>query len=123
VLLVGVGPMARTAVDAADILAAAGVSCTVVDPRWVLPVPSALVKLAGEHEHVVCIEDGLVEGGVGALMAQRCVEGGLLTPVHSIGVPLAFLAHATRPQLLAELRLQAADVAQEVLTQLARRER
>lgn len=119
VLLVGVGPMARTAVDAAAILAEAGVSCTVVDPRWVLPVPSALVKLAGDHEHVVCVEDGLVEGGVGALVAQRVAEAGLTTPVRSLGVPLAFLAHATRPELLAELRLQAEDVAQRVLAALA----
>src|SRR5690606_19728021 len=44
VLLVGIGPMAATAVQAAEILAAAGVAATVVDPRWVLPVPSALVK-------------------------------------------------------------------------------
>ena len=119
VLLVGVGPMARTAVDAAEILAAAGVSCTVVDPRWVLPVPSALVKLAGDHEHVVCVEDGLVEGGVGTLVAQRCAEAGLTTPVRSLGIPLGFLAHATRSELLEELRLHAEDVAQQVLAAVA----
>jgi len=123
VLLVGVGPMARTAVAAADVLAQAGVAATVVDPRWLLPVAPALVKLAGAHDHVVCLEDGLVDGGVGALLAQRCTEVGIPTPVHTLGIPLGFPAHATRNQLLEELRLRAEDVAQDVLTRLARTER
>jgi len=118
VLLVGVGPMARTAVDAAAILEAAGVAATVVDPRWVLPTPPALVKLAGEHDLVAVVEDGLVEGGVGALLAQRCAEARLTTPVAALGVPLAFPAHATRAQLLEELRLRAEDVAQDVLARI-----
>lgn len=120
VLLVGVGPMAHTAVAAARVLAAAGVPVTVVDPRWVLPVPAALVKLAGEHDHVVCVEDGLVEGGVGGVLAQRCAVQGVTTPVHALGVPLAFPGHATRGQLLSEMRLDPEDVAQEVLVTVAR---
>jgi 1-deoxy-D-xylulose-5-phosphate synthase len=122
VLLIGVGPMARTAVAAAETISASGVRCTVVDPRWVLPVSSSLVKLVGDHDHVVCVEDGLVDGGVGALVAQRCAEAGLANPVRSLGIPLAFIAQGSRPEVLEELRLQAEDVAQDVLTQLARRE-
>ena len=120
VLLVGVGPMAATAVGAAEVLAAAGVPATVADPRWVLPVPSALVKLVGEHEHVLVVEDGLVDGGVGAMLAQRCAEAGLTTPVRAVGVPVTFPGHATRGQLIEELRLRAEDVAQHVLVGLSR---
>ncbi len=123
VLLVGVGPMARVAVDAAEILAASGVRATVVDPRWVLPVPAALVKLAGDHDHVVCVEDGLVEGGIGGVLAQRCVEAGVSVPVRALGVPMGFLAHASRAELMADLQLGAEGVAAQVLTQLAGRGR
>ena len=77
VLVVGVGAMVPTALEAASLLAAHGLRVTVVDPRWVLPVPSALVKLAGEHAHVVTLEDGLVDGGVGAMLAQRAREAGV----------------------------------------------
>lgn len=118
VMLVGIGPMAATAVQAAEILEAAGVGATVVDPRWVLPVPSALVKLAGEHDHVAVLEDGAVEGGVGTLLAQRCFAEGLTTPFTFVGVPAAFPAHATRAQLIEELRLRPEDVAQDVLQRL-----
>src|SRR5690606_32962241 len=47
VMVVGVGPMAGTALEVGERLAAAGVSATVVDPRWVLPVQPVLVKLVG----------------------------------------------------------------------------
>ncbi|GAA2722962.1 1-deoxy-D-xylulose-5-phosphate synthase [Cellulomonas aerilata] len=119
VLVVGVGSMVPTALQTADLLAAHGLRVTVVDPRWVLPVPSALVKLAGEHAHVVTIEDGLVDGGVGAMLAQRSREAGVATPVQSIGIPLGFLDHASREQIVDGLRLRPQDIARDVLTALA----
>ncbi|WP_019137002.1 1-deoxy-D-xylulose-5-phosphate synthase [Cellulomonas massiliensis] len=118
VLVVGVGAMAGTGLEVGRVLAAHGLAATVVDPRWVLPVPEGLVKLVGAHDHVVTIEDGLVDGGVGALLAQRSREAGIGTPVQPFGVPRAFLDHATRDQLVGALRLRPEDVARDVLTAL-----
>ncbi|MCL2455142.1 MAG: 1-deoxy-D-xylulose-5-phosphate synthase [Micrococcales bacterium] len=115
VLLVGVGAMVTTGLKVAELLAAHGLACTVVDPRWVLPVPEALVKLTGEHDHVVTIEDGLVEGGVGSLLSDVARRAGVHTPMQSFGVPRAFLAHASREQLIAELQLGPNDIAAQVL--------
>lgn len=119
VLVVGVGAMAETAVEVGAQLATHGLRTTVVDPRWVLPVADALVKLVGEHDHVVTIEDGLVEGGVGAQVARAAAVAGVRTPVLARGVPRRFLGHATRDQLLDELRLRPADVVRDVLAALA----
>jgi len=118
VLVVGIGSLAPTALAVADLLAAHGLRVTVVDPRWVLPVPAALVKLAGQHHHVVTLEDGLVDGGIGTMLAQRASEAGVRTPVQSIGIPLAFLDHATRDQIVGDLRLTPQDIARDVLTAL-----
>ena len=81
-------------------------------------MPAALVKLAGEHDHVVTLEDGLAVGGIGALLAQRSGEAGVRTPVQSIGIPLGFLGHATREQIVSDLRLRPEDVARDVLMAL-----
>ncbi|HEX5333741.1 MAG TPA: 1-deoxy-D-xylulose-5-phosphate synthase [Cellulomonas sp.] len=118
VLVVSIGSMAETALATGELLAAHGLRVTVVDPRWALPVPSALVKLAGEHDHVVTLEDGVVDGGIGSQLAQRTRAAGLGVPVQPIGVPLAFLRHATTEQLTTELRLQPQDIARDVLTAL-----
>jgi len=118
VLVVGVGAMAATAVEVGARLATHGLRTTVVDPRWVLPVPDQLVKLMGEHDHVVTIEDGLVEGGVGDQVARAAAVAGVTAPVLARGIPRRFLPHATRDQLLDELRLRPADVVRDVLAAL-----
>ncbi|HWV76272.1 MAG TPA: 1-deoxy-D-xylulose-5-phosphate synthase, partial [Isoptericola sp.] len=91
VLVVGVGSMVPAALAAGESLAAHGLAVDVVAPTWVLPVPEALVKLAGEHDLVVTIEDGVVDGGVGATTAQRAGEQGVRTPFVHLGLPTAFL--------------------------------
>ena len=119
VLLVGIGSMTGTAMVAGEALAAHGVDVTVVSPTWVLPLPSALVKLAGEHDLVVTIEDGLADGGVGSLLGQRTVEAGVTVPVVPLGLPTVFLDHMSIDQVKATHRLTAQDVTRDALTALA----
>lgn len=120
VLVVGIGSMATTALELSSILSAHGLDTTVASPTWVLPMPSMLVKMAGEHDLVVTIEDGLAEGGIGALLGERVAQAGVRTPVHTVGLPSAFLDHATRDQIVVANRLTAPDVARDVLDLLAR---
>jgi 1-deoxy-D-xylulose-5-phosphate synthase len=119
VLVVGVGSMVGTALATAQSLAAHGIAATVAAPTWVLPIPSGLVKLSGEHDLVLTIEDGLADGGIGAALGQRCAEAGILTPAIHLGVPQRFLAHASREEIIAESRLTAADATRDVLDALA----
>ncbi len=121
VLVCAVGAMAPTALALGGLLAAHGLRVTVVDPRWVLPVPAALVKLVGEHDHAVTLEDGVREGGVGSALALRARDAGIGTPVQAFGVPRRFLEHASRDELLTSLRLTAPDIARDVLAALAAR--
>ena len=67
---------------------------------------------------MVTIEDGLADGGIGALVAQRSREAGVHTPIQSVGIPLAFLGHATRAQIITDLRLRPEDIAKDVLVAL-----
>jgi 1-deoxy-D-xylulose-5-phosphate synthase len=120
VLVVGIGSMAGTALATGEALAAHGLAVTVAAPTWVLPVPTALVKLAGEADLVVTVEDGVADGGVGAVLAQRAQEQGVTTPQVHRGIPLEFLGHASREQVAEAARLTAADVTRDVLATLAR---
>ena len=70
VLLVAVGPMAAIALTAAATLRERGVSVAVVDPRWVLPVPEQVVKLASD------VRAGRDAGGFGAARRGRIGSGG-----------------------------------------------
>ena len=69
VLVVAVGPFAAMALAVAERLRNQGIGVTVVDPRWVLPVPAAVGELAAAHKLVVTIEDNGVHGGVGSAVS------------------------------------------------------
>ena len=114
VLLVGVGAFAGLAVEAADRLADQGIGVTVVDPRWVLPVPEALIPLAAAHRLVVTVEDSGRHGGFGWALAAALRDADVATPLRDLGVPQRFLDHGTRAEVLADLGLTAQDIARRV---------
>jgi 1-deoxy-D-xylulose-5-phosphate synthase len=107
VLIVSVGAMAATCLAVADGLAARGIGCTVVDPRWVKPVDPALASLAAGHSLVVTVEDNGRAGGVGAAVAQSLRDARIATPLTNFGLPQQFIAQGTRAQILADAGLDA----------------
>ncbi len=114
VLLVGVGAFAALALAAAGRLADQGIGVTVVDPRWVLPVPEVLVRMAAQHRLVVSLEDGGRHGGFGWSLAAALRDAELDVPFRDLGIPQRFLAHGTRDEVLTDLGLTAQDVARAV---------
>jgi len=87
---------------------------TVVDPRWVRPIPVELVALAREHRLVVSVEDGVRTGGVGDALGKALRDADVWTPLRDLGVPQAWHPHGTRAEILADVGLTAPDVASQV---------
>lgn len=114
VLLVGIGAFAELAVDAAERLADQGIGVTVVDPRWILPVPEVLVRMAASHRLVVTVEDNGRHGGFGASMAAALRDTEVDTPLRDLGIPQRYLDHGSRSEVLAGVGLAAQDVARRV---------
>jgi 1-deoxy-D-xylulose-5-phosphate synthase len=100
IALVAVGPLAHLAVAAAAALAGRGHSVQVLDPVWAIPVPEALVRQAGRAKAVVTLEDGILEGGVGAQLAAALDTAGSEARVKMVGLPLGFIPHGRRSGLL-----------------------
>ena len=115
VLLVAVGAMAETCLEVADRCAREGIGVTVVDPRWVKPVPEAIVSMASDHRCVVTVEDNVRVGGVGSAVAQALRDARVDVPLRDFGIPARFLDHAKRAEILTEIGLTAQDIARDVL--------
>ena len=115
VLIVTVGPMAAMGLEVADRLAAQGIGATVVDPRWVVPVPRSIITLAAAHRIVVTIEDGIRVGGIGTRIRQDLREAGVDTAVTELGLPDQFLDHGTRAQILERVGLTPQVIARDVV--------
>jgi 1-deoxy-D-xylulose-5-phosphate synthase len=114
VLVVSVGALARAALDAAARLDGLGIGCTVVDPRWVLPVSPALARLAQRHRLVVTVEEGVRDAGVGSRVASVLAEHGVEVPVCCLGLPSQYLPHGTREDILVEHGLDGRGIADAV---------
>ena len=58
--MISVGAMASLAVEAASSAYREGVGVTVIDPRWVKPLPQSLIAMAQRYKSVVVLELSLI---------------------------------------------------------------
>jgi 1-deoxy-D-xylulose-5-phosphate synthase len=114
VLLVAVGAMVPVGLAAAERVADHGIEVTVVDPRWVFPVPAELLDLAARFRLVVTLEDGGRAGGVGATLTGALQDRDCDVPVRVLGLPQRFFEHGSRGQVLADAGLTEQDVARRI---------
>lgn len=115
VLLISVGAMAALCVEAASQSYREGVGVTVVDPRWVKPLPREIATMANRYKSVVVVEDGIKHGGIASTLSEMFREEGLTTPIHSIGIPLQYLEHAKRNEILQDLGITAQQISRELV--------
>ncbi|MFL6044438.1 MAG: 1-deoxy-D-xylulose-5-phosphate synthase [Propionibacteriaceae bacterium] len=120
VLVIGIGPLAETAVAVGQRLSDQGIGVTVVDPVWALPINAALSTLAAGHDLVITIEDNGVVGGYGARLAQELRSAGVHTPFREFGIPQEFLPHGSRAELLDEIGLTPQHIARYAVEAIAR---
>ncbi|MFE1325402.1 1-deoxy-D-xylulose-5-phosphate synthase [Streptomyces sp. NPDC058741] len=118
VLLVAVGVMAPVCLRAAELLEARGIGCTVADPRWVKPVDPALPGLAARHDLVAVVEDNSRAAGVGSAVALALGDADVDVRVRRFGIPEQFLAHAKRPEVLADIGLTPVEIAGRISASL-----
>lgn len=114
VLLVAVGPFAAMAMTVAEHLRNQGIGVTVVDPRWVLPVPESITELAAAHKLVVTLEDNGVHGGIGSAVSAALRRAEIDVPCRDLALPQKFFDHASRGEVLAEVGLTDRNIARQI---------
>jgi len=115
VLLVSIGAMAAIAVEAASQAYREGVGVTVIDPRWVKPIPDSLMTMARRYKSVVVLEDGIKHAGIASSISEAFREAGLNVAIHSIGIPLEFIEHSKRSEILDDLGINAQKISRDIV--------
>jgi 1-deoxy-D-xylulose-5-phosphate synthase len=78
VAILGYGSGVGVGLEAAAILHEAGIEATVADARWAKPIDIELVRdLARDHELLVTIEEGVLQGGFGSAVWEAGEEHGV----------------------------------------------
>ncbi len=116
VLLVSVGAMAKISVEAASQAYREGVGVTVIDPRWVKPLPKSLLTMAQRYKSVVVVEDGIRHGGIASTISEMFRDAELDVPIHSIGVPLEFIEHSKRGEIMTDLGITAQNITHQLVS-------
>ena len=89
----------------------AELDASVVNMRFVKPLDESLMlELARSHDALVTLEDNVIAGGAGSAVAELLAANGIELPILQLGLPDAFLEHATREQLLEESGLDAGGI-------------
>lgn len=123
VCIVAIGSFAQLGVDVSEGLKAQGIGSQVLDPRWVKPIPQYVLDQAGKATLVIVLEDGIRTGGVGAALSQALRDSNIDVPLRNFGTPLAFLEHAKRSSILAEIGLTPQAITRSVTEWMASNQR
>ncbi len=107
--VLAVGSMVKTALAAAELLKAQGVSAAVVNASTVKPLDESM--LHGFGMPVVTLEEHVLAGGFGGAVAEYCVTARLPQPVLMLGIPDRIVGHGDREDLLAGLGLVPGKIA------------
>ncbi len=114
VLLLAVGSMVEPAVKAAGMLAQQGISCGVVNARWVKPLDERLVEWAAAYPNVITLEDNVTVGGFGAAVLEKLSRHGLAGKVSLLGLPDRFLPSGSATDIAADVELDPESITQRI---------
>ena len=115
VLMISVGAMASMAVEAASQAFREGVGVTVIDLRWVKPLPASLIAMVQRYSTIVVVEDGIRHAGIASSISEMLRDAEVNIALHSIGVPLEFIEHSKRSEILTDLGMTAQNIARSVV--------
>ncbi|MGA0131297.1 MAG: 1-deoxy-D-xylulose-5-phosphate synthase [Ilumatobacteraceae bacterium] len=119
--ILAIGKMVGAAEQAVAALSHSGVHATLWDVRSCVPADVAMIHDAAAHRHIITIEDGIRDGGIGFLLADAITSA---TSAHSpnikvLGLPTRFIPHAKPDVILAKLGLDAAGIERTVRDTIA----
>jgi 1-deoxy-D-xylulose-5-phosphate synthase len=115
VAILAVGTMVPPAVQAAELLAADGIDCAVINARFLKPLDLSLLELlVQEHRTLVTVEEGTIVNGFGAYLAETLQTTHPEVRVVALGVPDKLIEQAPRAEQLELYGLTGAGIARRI---------
>jgi 1-deoxy-D-xylulose-5-phosphate synthase len=116
VALIGYGTGVGKALGAAELLAEHGLDVTVADARFAKPLDALLLaQLAADHDLLVTVEEGVLNGGFGSAVWESLSEEGAAVPrILRVGLPDRYVTHGAPALLHEEVGFTAERIAERV---------
>jgi 1-deoxy-D-xylulose-5-phosphate synthase len=115
-----IGHIGNIAAKGIDSLEAEGLSVAHYDMRFAKPIDEMLLhEVFAKFKHVVTVEDGCIQGGMGSAVLEFMSDHGYHAQVMRLGIPDKWIEHGTQKELYAECGFDEAAVAAAVKELLA----
>ncbi|MBR2949909.1 MAG: 1-deoxy-D-xylulose-5-phosphate synthase [Lachnospiraceae bacterium] len=119
VALLAVGSMVKTAETVREMLKAEGISCTLVNARFVKPIDTEVVdRLAQNHQMLVTLEENVASGGYGEKVRAYADENDLPVKVVSITIPDEYVEHGNVDLLKKEILIDEDSIFEKIKKEL-----
>ncbi len=114
IALIGLGTFYFLALQTAEMLEKKGIHATVINPYYITGLDEGLLeKLKADHDTVVTLEDGILNGGFGEKIAR--FYGSSDMKVYNYGLKKEFLDRYDVNEVLKENHLTAGQIVNDVL--------
>lgn len=114
IALIGLGTFYSLALQTAEMLEKKGIHATVINPYYITGLDKGLLeKLKADHDTVVTLEDGILNGGFGEKIAR--FYGSSDIKVYNYGLKKEFLDRYDVNEVLKENHLTAEQIVNDVL--------
>lgn len=125
--IVAIGATVHPALEAAELLAAEGIRCTIVNSRFIKPLDEErILACAEETPALLTVEENVLQGGFGSAVLEVLQRHGCTVPARALGIPDTFVEHGSQAFLRAKYGLDREGIvkaAKTLLQDLARRAR
>ncbi|MBN1164975.1 MAG: 1-deoxy-D-xylulose-5-phosphate synthase [Candidatus Krumholzibacteriota bacterium] len=119
-VILAVGTMVNPSLQAAELLAAAGLDMTVLNARFIKPLDEELIKaFVRPGMPLFTVEENIVTGGFGDAVGKLISENELSNQIKVFGIHDHFVPHGTRDELLREEGLVAEEISRRILEKTA----
>ncbi len=116
IAILAVGSMVPSAVRVKEELVSQGVSCTLINVRFVKPLDETLIlELAKSHEMIVTMEDNAETGGFGQQVRSLILDNQISTNTEIVAIPDKFIEQGSIEELQRELGMDPQTVAMRVM--------
>lgn len=119
-MILAVGTMVEECEKASKILNDNGLSCSLVNARFVKPLDyQMLSKIKKSAKIIVTVEENSLRGGFGQAIADYLLTNEFKGKFKAFGIPDRFITHGNRNLLLTEVKLDAPNIAEQILDLLS----
>ncbi|MFM9985647.1 MAG: 1-deoxy-D-xylulose-5-phosphate synthase [Flavobacteriales bacterium] len=98
-----IGPIGNYALKACEELEQQGINAALYDMRFAKPIDEMLLhEVFGKFKHVITVEDGCIQGGMGTAVLEFMADNGYNAQIKRLGIPDKYIEHGTQDELYAE---------------------